>query len=65
MRFGRSPSGILACLPKGKKGGSKAELLKISRKADRIAPSALSGVKSRAFENQPQADRLAPLNPIF
>ena len=38
MRFGRSPSGILACLPQGEKGGSKAELLKISRKADRDAP---------------------------
>ena len=38
MRFGRSPSGILAGLPQGKKGGSKAELLKISRKADRDAP---------------------------
>ena len=42
MRFWRSLSGILACLPQ-KKGGSKAKLFKISRKADRIAPSALSG----------------------
>ena len=38
MRFWRSLSGILACLPQGEKGGSKAELLKISRKADRDAP---------------------------
>ena len=38
MRSGRPPSGILACLPQVKKGGSKAELLKISRKADRDAP---------------------------
>ena len=50
MRFWRSLSGIRACNPnpffslKGCVclGGSKAELLKISRKADRIAPSPLN-----------------------
>ena len=39
----RSPSGILACNPfRSFRGGSKAELLKISRKVDRDAPCDLA-----------------------
>ena len=38
MRFGRSPSGILACLPLGEKRGLKSRAFENRRKADRDAP---------------------------